>query len=124
MEVLSGSSGAGREDVLSPTPDHAQVFAGRIDLVERYAADFQFGCQEAQCGFDRSVALLRLESLANCFRECGRIFGELVTTYKARGNLIPDAGLAALAIEHGVVLVSTDTDVARFRELRWENPLQ
>jgi uncharacterized protein len=32
--------------------------------------------------------------------------------------------LAALAIEHGLTLCSTDTDFARFREeLRWENPL-
>jgi toxin-antitoxin system PIN domain toxin len=56
--------------------------------------------------------------------EYGRIFGELIRTYEVRGNLIPDAALAALAIEHGVTLVSTDTDFARFRELRWENPLQ
>jgi predicted nucleic acid-binding protein len=38
-------------------------------------------------------------------------------------GLIPDAALAALAIEHGVTLASTDTDFARFRGLRWENPL-
>jgi predicted nucleic acid-binding protein len=41
----------------------------------------------------------------------------------AAGNPIPDAALAALAIEHGVTLASTDTDFARFRGLRWENPL-
>jgi len=51
------------------------------------------------------------------------ILGELLTQHDVRGNLIPDAALAALAIEHGVALVSTDTDFARFRELRWENPL-
>ncbi len=55
--------------------------------------------------------------------EYQRIFGELLQTYQARGNLIPDTALAALAIEHGVTLASTDTDFARFRELRWENPL-
>jgi hypothetical protein len=32
--------------------------------------------------------------------------------------------LAALAIEHGVAPASSDTDFARFRELRWENPLR
>lgn len=57
-------------------------------------------------------------------REYGHILGELICTYEARGNLMPDAALAALAMEHGVSLVSTDTDFARFRELRWENPLQ
>lgn len=40
-----------------------------------------------------------------------------------RPNLVPDAHLAALAIEHGLVLCSTDGDFARFRALRWENPL-
>ena len=53
----------------------------------------------------------------------GIILGELIRAYDVRGNLIPDAALAALAIEHGVALASTDTDFARFRELRWENPL-
>lgn len=39
------------------------------------------------------------------------------------GNLIPDAHLAALAIEHGLTLCSTDGDFARFKGLRWVNPL-
>ncbi len=38
-------------------------------------------------------------------------------------NMIPDAHLAALAIEHGLTLCSTDGDFARFKELRWINPL-
>jgi hypothetical protein len=38
------------------------------------------------------------------------------------GNLTPDAHLAVLAMERGYVLYSTDTDFARFRELRWINP--
>jgi len=40
-----------------------------------------------------------------------------------RANLIPDAHLAALAIEHGLMLNSTDGDFGRFPGLRWENPL-
>ena len=52
-----------------------------------------------------------------------RILGELIDAHGPAGNLIPDAALAALAIEHGVTLISTDTDFARFRGLRWENPL-
>jgi hypothetical protein len=55
--------------------------------------------------------------------EYQRIFGELIQSYAPSGNLIPDAALAALAIGHGVTLISTDTDFARFRALRWENPL-
>jgi uncharacterized protein len=56
--------------------------------------------------------------------EHARILGELIATHNASGNLIPDTMLAALAIEHGLTLCSTDTDFARFRgDLRWENPL-
>jgi len=52
------------------------------------------------------------------------ILGGLVRTYDVRGNLVPDAMLAALALEHGLTLCSSDTDFARFRELRWEDPLR
>jgi toxin-antitoxin system PIN domain toxin len=38
-------------------------------------------------------------------------------------KLIPDAHLAALAIEHGLALCSSDGDFARFKGLRWINPL-
>ncbi len=40
-----------------------------------------------------------------------------------RGNLVHDAHLAALAVEHGLTLCSTDGDFARFPGLRWENPI-
>lgn len=43
--------------------------------------------------------------------------------YAPRASLVPDAHVAALAIEHGLVLCSTDGDFARFPGLRWENPL-
>jgi toxin-antitoxin system PIN domain toxin len=39
------------------------------------------------------------------------------------GNLTTDAHLAALALSHDAVLVSSDTEFARFKGLRWENPL-
>jgi toxin-antitoxin system PIN domain toxin len=40
----------------------------------------------------------------------------------ARGDLIPDVQLAALAIEHACELVSFDRDFARFADLRWKRP--
>jgi toxin-antitoxin system PIN domain toxin len=49
--------------------------------------------------------------------------GALLRVAVPRGNLVPDAHLAALAIEHGLTLCSTDGDFARFPGLRWENPL-
>lgn len=51
------------------------------------------------------------------------ILAPLITRTEGRPNLVPDAHLAALAIEHGLVLCSADGDFARFEELAWENPL-
>jgi toxin-antitoxin system PIN domain toxin len=39
------------------------------------------------------------------------------------GNLSTDGHLAAIAISHGAVLVSCDSDFSRFKGLRWENPV-
>lgn len=55
--------------------------------------------------------------------EYPRILGELITTHDVQGNLVPDAQLAALAIEHGLTLCSADTDFARFSGLRRLNPV-
>ena len=54
----------------------------------------------------------------------GEILGDLLVGSAAGDNLVPDAHLAALAIEHGLTLCSTDRDFSRFRGLRWENPLE
>ena len=43
---------------------------------------------------------------------------------RAGGNLVSDAHLAAIAIGHGLTLVSTDADFAAFAALRWHNPLR
>ncbi len=52
-----------------------------------------------------------------------QLLGEIVARHQVRGNLVPDAQLAALALEHGLSVCSTDTDFARFTEVRWTNPL-
>lgn len=51
------------------------------------------------------------------------VLGRLIRTYNLAGNLIPDAHLAAMAIEHGLEVCSADTDFARFTEIRWRNPV-
>ena len=51
------------------------------------------------------------------------VLGSLVRKYRLTGNLIPDAHLAALAIQHGLQVCSADTDFARFTEIRWHNPV-
>ncbi len=52
-----------------------------------------------------------------------RIVGSLLKASWTTSRLVPDAHLAALAIEHGLTLQSTDGDFARFPGLKWENPL-
>jgi len=51
------------------------------------------------------------------------IFGALCEPAWMTSRLVPDAHLAALAIEHGLTLCSTDGDFARFPGLDWDNPL-
>ncbi len=51
------------------------------------------------------------------------IFRRLLRDSQVRGNLVMDAHLAALSIEHGGTLFTTDRDFARFDELRVINPL-
>ncbi len=52
-----------------------------------------------------------------------QLLGTLLRDGRASANLVPDAHLAALAIEHGLVLYSADSDFARFPKLDWRNPL-
>ena len=51
------------------------------------------------------------------------VLQQMLRTGNATANLVSDAHLAALAVEHNCVLASTDTDFARFRGLKWRNPL-
>lgn len=51
------------------------------------------------------------------------VLGRALRHAGSRPELVSDAHLAALAIEHGLTLCSTDGDFARFQDLRWENPL-
>ena len=51
------------------------------------------------------------------------IFRQLLMASKAVANLVTDARLAALAVEHGCELASTDSDFSRFSGLKWKNPI-
>ncbi len=50
------------------------------------------------------------------------ILGTLLVSGDLRGNLVTDAHLAALALEHGTGICSFDSDFARFRDLQWVTP--
>jgi toxin-antitoxin system PIN domain toxin len=51
------------------------------------------------------------------------IFSNLCRQIDAGGKLVPDAYLAALALEHGCEFISSDSDFRRFPGLRWRHPL-
>jgi toxin-antitoxin system PIN domain toxin len=51
------------------------------------------------------------------------ILAPLLAASWMTSRLVPDAHLAALAIEHGLTLCSTDGDFGRFEGLTWQNPL-
>ena len=51
------------------------------------------------------------------------IFDRLCREVDAKGNLVADAYLAALAIESGSEWITTDRDFSRFPALRWRHPL-
>lgn len=128
-----------REDV----PDHKLY---RAWLEERINDDAPFGiCDLALSGFlrivthpkifappsdlERALAFTReVRESPNCLviapgAKHWEIFHRLCRTSNVRGNLIPDAYFAALAIESGSEWVTTDRDFARFPGLRWRHPL-
>ena len=51
------------------------------------------------------------------------ILSDLLALPGVRGNHVHDAHLAALAIEHGLILCSADRGFSRFPPLRWMNPI-
>ena len=53
-----------------------------------------------------------------------RLFERLCRESRATGKLVADAQHAAVAVEHGCTLVSTDADFSRFPGLRWQHPLR
>jgi uncharacterized protein len=85
--------------------------------------------------FERPLALAQAIARVQSWMEqpCTRIVTpterhwEVLQTFLREGqavaNLVTDAHLAALAVEHGCELMSTDADFARFPGLRWRNPL-
>jgi len=53
-----------------------------------------------------------------------KIFSSLIVEGQTSGTMMMDAHLAALAIEHGATLATTDRDFVRFSKLKTTNPLQ
>jgi uncharacterized protein len=90
---------------------HPALFEAPLEAQE--ALDFVDEWLEQPCATvvhptDRHAAVLR----------------ELLTPLGTAGNLSTDAHLATLAIEHGALLCSCDSDFSRFPGLRWVDPLR
>lgn len=110
---------SGAEPVLLPWPTllaflrigtHASVFADPLTISEGTACVSAW--LERPC-----VRLLSPEP------DHWSSLERLLNSTNATGNLAMDAALAALAIETGALLCSTDSDFSRFPGLRWKNPL-
>ena len=52
-----------------------------------------------------------------------QVLSGIVRECRPAGNLVPDAHLAALALEHGLTVVSTDTGFATYPGVTWLNPV-
>ena len=86
--------------------------------------------------FERPLSITEAEALVSAWLaqpgagllEPGERHREILTglmrSGQAAGPLVMDAALAALAIEHGATLCTTDRDFARFPGLKWINPLE
>ncbi len=75
------------------------------------------------------VFVTEMRKRANCVRVIPGerhwdIFSRLCREAQARGNLVADAYLAAIAIESGSEWITTDRDYSRFPGLRWRHPLR
>lgn len=71
------------------------------------------------------IQTVRSQPNCRCITCCDRhwsIFTDLCSKADARGNLVADAFLAALAIESGCEWITTDRDFARFPSLKWRHP--
>ncbi|MEU0566368.1 type II toxin-antitoxin system VapC family toxin [Nonomuraea sp. NPDC005983] len=78
---------------------------------------------EKACRFAASVRNQPHAVLVNAGPRHWEIFTRLCEQAGVAGNLVPDAYLAALAIEHGCEFVTCDKDFARFQGLRLRSPL-
>ena len=78
---------------------------------------------ETACRFAESVRNQPHAVVVNAGSRHWEIFTKLCRVSGATGKLLPDAYLAALAIEHGCEFVTCDADFAKFQGLRWRHPL-
>ncbi|MGB2634198.1 MAG: type II toxin-antitoxin system VapC family toxin [Candidatus Acidiferrum sp.] len=82
----------------------------------------RFSIEEASSVIDQWLEQPNVRFLAPA-EEHWSVLRRLLVSGQVRGPMVTDAQLAALALENGGELYSTDRDFSRFKELRWSNPL-
>ena len=105
-EYLPGSFPTGADELAG------HVRMGRADSA--IPAGRAEGLFDVRTGPDVNVLVYTFRRDAERHADDNEIFRELCTQSNAKGNLVPDAYLAALAIEHECELITTDRDFARF----------
>ena len=93
----------------------------RVHTNSRLPGD-RFSMEEAVQVIDQWLQLPQVQLLVTGQRHWN-LFRRMLLEGQVRGPLTTDAELAALTIEYGGVLYTTDRDFARFPGLRWVNPL-
>jgi toxin-antitoxin system PIN domain toxin len=115
------------EEVLSGTEQVAFAWVVLLGFlrISTNAAIFErpLGLDEALDYIDAWLWRPSAITVSPTIRHAG-LLRDLLAPLGVGGNLTSDAHLAALAIEHGAELCSSDTDFARFEGLRWRDPLR
>ena len=100
-----------------------QTISGFVRILTHPAVSGdRYSLEEAMAIVDEWLELPNVRIL-NPGQQHWTLLRKVLLSGNARGNLITDACLAALAMEFGGVLYSNDRDFARFPGLRWVNPL-
>lgn len=97
---------------------HAFIRIGTNPRLHRRAMTLNEAIGRVQSWFDQPCVKI-IQPTENHWM----IFQQMLRAGNATANLASDAHLAALAVEHNCILNSTDLDFARFRGLKWKNPI-
>jgi toxin-antitoxin system PIN domain toxin len=112
-QVVNGDAAYGMADI---------VLSGFLRIVTNPRVfDPPSGIEDAFGFVDRVRQAPNCVSIAPGSRHW-QIFSGLCRSGAVRGNIVPDAYLAALAIESGSEWITNDGDYARFPGLRWRRP--
>lgn len=106
----------------SPVGYSQQALSGMLRIVTHSKVFKKPSKIEEALDFCKTIRSHPLSIIVNPGETHWDIFEELCIQSNAKGNLIPDAYFAALAIEAGCEWITLDHDFARFPKLKWRMP--